>query len=363
MLTKVSSVWKNIYAAKTKSSGVWKNILAGYIKKSGTWKEIYRPMILPPKAITFFTATPDGTLVYDGTNGLLDLIGRFLVAGASEGVDAGANVHDHSYSGSSSTVVGATPRTSETGNTSYKMQNHSHTINHTHASVYHLPPFKEITPCLFYGSVLPVTVRFFFTETTTPDGWEDDSDFDNKFLRDSSGGVATGGSVEHTHLTGNFNTGTTSARTNAATFPITLPCMTDNSHLHTMNHGHAATNHEPPYLTLRLIKPTEETDILPSGVCSFFTGSDIPVGWSYYSTASGKFIKVSTTIGSTGGNATHTHTLSLNTGAEAGNAIVGAGTGTAFVQYMASHYHTANHTHDAVSNLPLSRQLLFCRKD
>ena len=357
MYKKVSGIWKEFLSAHKKISGAWKAMITGYKRVSGVWKIIFSfGSSLPENIICFVDGTtPTGTILCDGNNSTIDLIGKYLKVATAQGIsDSGSNVHSHVYSGNS----GYCPTVGSDDGTRYRrMSKHYHTISHTHSDTNHEPQYKNLAPCLPDEKILS-TMLLFFDGATIPTGWSQVNTYNGKFIRGGEDGL-TGGSDTHTHVYSGYTGYKDSYKTSN---DEDLGVGSRYNHRHTMNHTHGATNNIPEYYDLRLIKPDSDTGEIPSGVCAFFLGSVIPDGWSYFSTAEGKFIRANASEGGTGGSNTHTHTYSgMSGGFNPSN--VDCESGGSDLPTDGTHYHSINHTHGTTDNIPLHRELLFCKKD
>ena len=177
----------------------------------------------------------------------------------------------------------------------------------------------------------------------------------------------TGGSTSHSHAYSGSTGSTDPTSSDSSGGAVDWGQKFDlGSHTHTMNHTHTGGNNYPSWHGLIPVKPNNAAAVIPSGICAFFRGSTVPDGWSYFSTAEGKWIQGKSTNGATGGTNTHNHTISLNTGyAGESMKLLYTGTPTASFIYADStgHRHNLSHTHNTVDNIPPYQDLLFCKKN
>ena len=357
--TKVSGSIKNITEIATKVSSAWKTIISVWYKESGTWKKTFQAKLIPDNLIGFAEGpAPSGTTLCDGNNSTIDLIGKYLKVASTQGAaDSGSNEHTHAYTGNTGSVSNTAG--GDAGSGQYGMTAHSHTMNHTHEATNHEPVYKTLAPCII-GDSVPTDINFFFDGSVIPTGWSQNSSFDNSFIKSGTDGL-TGGSDTHEHVFTGYS-GYTNAETSNDSEEANDDVADDINHRHTINHTHTATNNIPEYYSMKLIKPTAVANSIPSGVCAFFLGNSIPSGWSYFSTAEGKFIRVESTQGNTGGSNTHEHVYTGTSGGYNPPAVDAYADANDYVT-DSTHYHTINHTHAETDNQPLHRELLFCKKN
>ena len=168
----------------------------------------------------------------------------------------------------------------------------------------------------------------------------------------SEGG--TGGSTTHTHTAFVGNSG----------YSNDGGCSTGDGggastdHVHTMNHSHVETNHEPPFLEVLPI--TQGSSILTTMIL-FYDGSSAPSGWSTATELVDRFAKGSSTPGGTGGQVSHSHAYSGYSGYTS-NGTQGTNDGRTNFNY-GNHRHTISHTHSNGNNYPEWYGLLPIKPD
>ena len=173
----------------------------------------------------------------------------------------------------------------------------------------------------------------------------------------SRGGTAQGGSESgdntHTHSAHSGNSGDANQSGGLAFNPLAPPWPGQRAHQHSVNHSHSATSHIPAYHTLIPAKCNGAA--IPVGGILFWDGASgsIPTGWSAYSALYDKYIRCSTTAGSTGGSPTHTHSYSGPSGSTAPGATNRSNVPGAVGTFDTSvHTHSIDHTHPATNHEP-----------
>jgi len=206
------------------------------------------------------------------------------------------------------------------------------------------------------------SLLLFFDGTSTPSGWTDvSSDFEDKFIRASDTYGGTGGQSTHTH-TASVTVGATTDDT--AVGQSTSPGTGYNtvSHTHTGSASVNETSNLPTYRTLKIIKYNGIPSTVPQGAIAIFNAS-CPTGWTTYSEQNGNFtyIDTSVSVNTTGGQATHAHTVSVTVAGsnEEGKSVAGSGSKTLTA---VGHVHTVD---DQVSNIssnePPYITAIFCK--
>lgn len=135
------------------------------------------------------------------------------------------------------------------------------------------------------------------------------------FILGSTTPGLTGGAATHTHTasaTVNGDTGSGGAGTGGGGADSALL-----GHTHTLTPTIGTGSNVPPYRSLMVLEynSTGEPTQLPAGAILMFDAT-VPAGWTQYSAQNGYFVRgdSAANIGTTGGSATHTHTLTGTTG-------------------------------------------------
>ncbi|MFZ2555400.1 MAG: hypothetical protein WAX57_01005, partial [Minisyncoccia bacterium] len=195
----------------------------------------------------------------------------------------------------------------------------------------------------------------YWDQTYIPTGWTCVSclpadPFYQRFVMGSSTPGVNGGAATHTHTaTGavTASSGTQGVDTNNQATPVV-------AHTHTYTPTISSPSSLPPYRQLAVIQynSTGEPPSIPAGAIAFFDAA-VPGGWTTYTAQDGRFIRSesTTTIATTGGSNTHTHTITGNTGA-AGTTVNVRNPGTSVTVAAAAHTHAVSSSTESVSNVP-----------
>lgn len=274
-----------------------------------------------------------------------------------------SDTHEHEYV----TCTSSTSTNNQADNAIWYhsvMNPHTHTLNHSHEETSHVPLNNSFrAACVVNSNIIPTSARILYSGSTIPTGWSRATYTNGNYLKFSDSGTgAIGGSATHEHVHPSSSStagGDSQAQLHTSSYPY---------HCVRRSHSHTVANHqqnnEPSYIILDLIKPNSEESTLPSGTVAFFLGSTIPAGWSLYSQASERLIKLgNSNIGTTGGTPYHSHYQSVTSSIYNGDALK-RGAGGYSMTYV-NHSHTFTHTHNAVTNnsMPLCRSLLIAIKD
>ena len=362
MYIKVSGTWKEIKPIYTKVSGTWKEIKEGHVKVNGSWKLFYKSFSMPENMVVFSKAMIAEAILCDGNNGTLNLIGRYLKVASSQGTTGGSATHGHntlSVTSGSPTPLTRYKTTGDGDNGTYVSTAHTHSCSHGHGAVNSEPLNALLFP---YINVTELTSdqRFFYYGGSAPSGWLYDSALVNRFVKGTDTAYSLGGASVHSH-SASLTTGSGGSASGNTKDYSGQQSAAVGAHTHSNTHTHSNGVNEPAHYTLIPIYPDGATE-LPSGICAFFTGSTVPDGWSYFSAAEGRFIKMAATSGTALGSNTHSHSHSGNTGSGA-NGTAAGGSGLSLNMTGKSHIHTNSHTHTDGLNQPPFQELLFCKKD
>lgn len=355
----VSAAWKSVTGLHVGVSGVWKGITAGHVGVSSAWK-LFHPG-LPANLLGFFTGSPGtGWTLCDGGSSTPNLNGYFPKGYTAQGTPGGTNTHTHgSYSGSSGTTL-PSQTFNDTSEDNLEAP-HTHTINHSHGSGTHTPSYYDLLPYVLAGAESIPTSFVGFFDSSIPSGWSAYTSPYARFIRgNTSTAGGTGGATTHSHSAYSGSSGSAGTAVGATGAVGGGMAKTVASHTHTIDHTHTAISNNPPWIQLIPATPSGALETLPSGIICFFLGSTVPAGWSVYSYAQNKFIKLNSTADTTGGGSSaHTDPYSGNSGATTGT---GRPAGSYNISYR-DHYHSIAHTHDSQTLEPQNCQLLICKKD
>lgn len=354
----IAGVFKRILEMHVGASGSWKLVTDGWVASSGVWKRFWPP--IPANMIALFAAaapSPWSALSYSGL---------YPFGANAEGAsDLYSNTHEHSTSvtnvfGNCNTVIADDAAFRQP---MMAVHGSAHNFNHTHGSTNHEPEFQSWRGAVAGGALsIPTSAILFFNGASIPTGWARATFTSGRYVKlDSAGTGATGGAATHTHSHGS------STSTNPLVdyqIGTTWAVCVNASHNHTTP-DHPGEANDPTFIELDMVSPSGSPALgIPSGIVALFIGSVVPLGWSYYSAAEGKFIKaVNGGVGATGGGPDHGHSIATTSGSYTATADTGAADGYSSCSQV--HNHWVTHTHATGSNLsmPLARQLLICRKD
>lgn len=287
-----------------------------------------------------------------------DFYQNFAVGSSTYGNTGGSATHNHTAGGSVlDSGVGAT----ESGDsTVFSATDHSHTnIAITVTGTSTLPRYRELRVIQYDNPGEPTTIPagaigvFDVASSSLPSGWWRYADQDGYYVYggDTPGTVA--GSNEHTHdVSGLTNAADgTDKRQRGGGTPGD---GATSGHTHTIDTATPLLNQEPPYVEVLLAKLDADA-VAPNNLITMWS-EEVPSGWIDVSSGgsdpfNNKFLKASTSYGTTGGAIAHTHadmtgiTSSLPSGTGTGRE------GTAGA--AASHTHSVSVTSfTTASNLP-----------
>lgn len=212
-----------------------------------------------------------------------------------------------------------------------------------------------------------MTYYYFLFDGTggTPTGYTAITAYDGKYLRFSNsyaGFGSTGGSATHTHTTSSASVGTCGTYSDKQQSGSGAAIQQAHSHSAPTSYGGLSANNAPSYYTLQLIRidmTTWENSYKKFPIGSILLASSTLSGFtelSRFTSADGKLIKLGT-AGSTGGSATHTHTL---TGTLQNNtSTYNSNTSSDYPAYPTladSHNHTVSITTPSVDIMPIRIQ-------
>lgn len=382
---KTGDAWKTIASIYGKISGTWTFFTKGYRKTDGSWEQIYAGGNVSENLIVFSEDALTGAVLCDGTNSTPDLLGYYLKAKTSGSPSAatGSNTHSHdsqtfqlSTNDNLTNAYGNLKKAYEDGGaTIFK---HYHKNTHGHGSTNHEPEYVELRP---YTGLAAVPVGgVLFTDGVIPSGFKA-YDETAKYIKCGTSGGTTGGGGTHTHsYSGSTDCGTglvgafSGESLDDPDHQLRIKTGNDDlarkngdaslaEHYHVADHSHEEDN-EPPYYTLKAIEATSAIYQIPSGVIGFFKDGTVPDGWSVFSAASGKFIKIDSTADTTGGSSTHTHSHSGDVGdwtAPYLAQIYNTGSANYCRETHAHSWPADNHSSETL--IPLHKEVLLCKKD
>jgi len=304
-------------------------------------------------------SAPTGwTIVSD--DGGEDFYERFPRGSASYGSTGGAATHTHTASAGASTSASAS-MARDSGSTAMGSGAHTHTLQSSMVgTASNLPSYRNLK-VISYDSGIPTTIpsgAIAIFDGTLPSGWTRYSAQDDYFVR-GAGSIATGGANTHTHSV-EVTTGAPSATVNGKSSSGNV--ATTSSHTHTGSGTSASGSNQPPSLTVVLAKATSEA-FIPGGMIGMFDANP-EGGWSVVSGSGGdfnnRFIKGSSSYGTTGGASSHTHTdLTVSLGTTSGTGVVKSGSGATLA--TDTHTHTIDASFSTDNQLPPYIDVIFAR--
>jgi len=358
----VSGSFKEIRPWWVGTGGNWKKVLLAHVGVGGSWKLYYSD--IPETLIALFDAA------FSSPWSAISYTGLFPLGGTSEGgSDLYSNNHQHTTSVTN--VVGqSTLEQAQNASDYHTVLNYHSTIHnndHSHSSdTDHTPLYQEWRGATAAGAIeIPTGAHLFWGGSgSIPTGWTRSTFTNDRYVRlNSSGTGGTGGNVNHTHTHSNTASGSSAVdrQQNYFSYPYH---QANASHAHTIP-AHTSANHEPLFCNLDMVHPSSATNVIPAGIVAFFLGSVVPAGWEQYTLCNGRLVRLSSvaTPGTQGGTSGHGHVMSGVTGGSyTGSSLKRGADGTYAANYP--HAHPNTHTHDVESNnwMPLSRQLLICKK-
>ncbi len=288
-----------------------------------------------------------------------DFYQRFPLGSSSYGSTGGSASHDHgTYNRTTSTVSTGSNTNTNAGNSIAGA--HSHTVNTVTGSTNILPPYIDMVVCS-NTKIYTKQNMIVINTPTIPSGFTRFSNLDNKFPRGNSSYGGTGGATSHTHSIASATTSQPSAsRTCGASSTATA------SSIHT--HTFAATTsgsgtNLPIYKTTIFSKYTDTSGDIPVPSETVVMSNTLPpLGWDAYTQLDNYFPYGSSSSGTTGGTATHYHSLPAQTSGAISNSV-NCSTSTPRTSLPRAHTHTITAMNtDTVSNNPPYISTLFVKK-
>lgn len=221
----------------------------------------------------------------------------------------------HSHSGTGSVLATASITTENTGANAIAIGTHTHTYTPTISSASNLPEYRQLR-VIRYDTAAgePATIPtgaigiFDVASSSLPSGWNRYTAQDGKYIYGENTPATTGGSNTHT----NSISGTTGAATGGS-YQSRGPDAANGStpnHTHTVSGNTGSVSNEPPYIEV-LLGQIVSSAAPPNGLIAMWD-EDVDSGWLDVSSGtsdpfSNRFLKASTTYGTTGGANSHTH--------------------------------------------------------
>lgn len=222
-----------------------------------------------------------------------------------------------------------------------------------------LPPYVDMLYCSKANLDIGTSLISLFN-ASAPTGWTRFTSLDNKFPRGNSSAGATGGVSTHTH---SFNGGTTSGPSSA---PCTAngwanwgdPELSGPTHTHTFSGSTTGSgDNTPPFYSV-VYASKNNAGVGSSGMVTLAT--DIPpLGWTRFTSLNNRFPLGSSSVGTTGGASTHTHSIYATTSGSTGLNPAASG---------GNNFSLSSHTHaisgdSTGSSLPPYYTILFIQRN
>ena len=241
---------------------------------------------------------------------------RFVVGSSTYGVTGGSATHTPSASATvyATTFTGVGPVT--TNNTTNAPLSHSHSLTPQLSAQSNLPTYRQLRVLLSASAGDSINIpagaimAFDIASSSLPSGWLRYGAQDGAYIFGEGAIGATGGANTHSHTA-------TGTLTNAVGSGLrsqngVVGGATGVTHNHTLTATSTnVANNEPPYMEVVLGQLGATTTATTSNYMIAMWNNTPPTGWITVSNAGGaldqKFLKASTTYGTSGGASTHTH--------------------------------------------------------
>ncbi len=207
----------------------------------------------------------------------------------------------------------------------------------------------------------------FYDGDMVPAGWSCVScapadPFYQRFVRGSDEYGAIGGSPNHTHT---YNQAISSSNTPAVSEAWSSGDVSANSHSHTLDSSFEESSNLPSYRQLKVIRhdTNDEPSTIPEGAIAIFDTSSLPDNWTRYSAQDSAYIRGEDNVGISGGNNTHSHTITTTIGTASGATYGSRGGGTQVQAAPAAHTHTASASTSSVDTQPPFVEAILAQAD
>ena len=293
-----------------------------------------------------------------------DMDSRFIYGSSSYGTTGGSN-SSHNHLGSVTVTTGGPsatvpPRNPGTGALLAASSSHTHQVTIPIGSSSGIPPYLTMIFCKQSELILPAGFIALFDSASLPTGWTRFAALDNKFPYGGSSYGTTGGATNHTH-------GVTAATTGPeigarfyynAGFSNYYPVrLNKDPHTHQATPSCSTGSNIPPNLSMVFAKSSASANL--NGMIALSSAVP-PLGWSRFEDLDSKFPLGSQTPGTSGGAATHTHVISVATGA-ASSSTSSDGGSQAVSKGDHSHYGGSSTT-SSQSNLPAYISVIYVQR-
>jgi hypothetical protein len=287
---------------------------------------------------SFYQRFPYPAATYGGTGGASGYSHATLTMATSTNSAGGVSV---------STAAGSTiPQTTHTHNN----------VSFVIPSVTALPAYLDMIVCSNTKLIVKQNTVSYFA-TTVPSGFTQFSALNSKFPRGNSSYGGTSTTTTHTHTVTAVTTSSISATMTCPAGGQTAP---SGAHTHTFAAFTTGSGTQTPSYKTAIYGLASSDIKAPSGIIEM-TDVVPPLGWTQYTGLNGYFPLGSATFGTTGGSATHTHSISARTS----SGYSGSTTCTLLTptQVPLTHTHTTSATTSGTaSNLPPYINVMLIQK-
>ncbi len=283
---------------------------------------------------------------------------RFPYPAATYGGTGGATGYSHTTLTMATATSSGTnsARSSNTGLAQAGAHTHNN-VSFVIPSVTALPAYLDMIVCSNTKLIVKQNTVSFFT-ATVPAGFTQFSALNSKFPRGNSTYGGTSATTTHTHTVTAVTTSSLSATKTCVSGSTGTPSST---HTHTFAAFATGSGNQTPVNMMTIFGLASSDTKAPSGIIEM-TNVVPPLGWTQYTGLNGYFPIGSATFGTTGGSATHTHSISSRTsGAYSGSVNCATTTPTASVPIAHTHTTSAT-TSGTASNIPPYINVMLIQK-
>ena len=358
----------NICAIYENNNGTRREISQVYENDNGTRRTVFQGLDPLPCGTVILFLGRDNITPSQGVM-LTTHLNRFPRARstATSTNFGGSSTHNHGAVSDTTTYVNHQQATSEGGfGERVEDARHRHTLpSHTHPNSVSNSPRRTCFVPYAGLNVFPTGACFLAIRSNTPSGFNNiTSTYENSYIEFRNSTTYNSGDVAIAHNHGQRSL--TTSRFNFDEFATGEGGgRTYFDHSHSATHTGGTSTFMPLFANMKLFKCTSDIvlDDIPSGVGFFMLpGSQVPSGFSAYTQANNRLIRINSTI-TTGGSSTHTHSDSGTTSSVGNQAGADAGTSPQFYNSIASHTHSYFHVHPSANHMPRYTDMIVVMKD
>ena len=293
---------------------------------------------------------------------------KFAMGSSTYNTTGGATTHTHTATGAVQATAAAAA-TESSGSGAVAVVAHTHTYTPTISSVSNLPSYRNLrviqyTTAAGEPATIPSGAIAVF-DASVPTDWTRYSAQDGYYIYGENTAGTTGGANTHTHtITGNTGAAAGGSYRSRGTAPQASGASP--THTHSISSNTGSSSNEPPYITVILGQASTNTSPA-NGMISMWT-DQVGTGWLDVSSLSsdpfsGRFLKASTTYGSTGGASTSTHSDVTGITSGAPSATANANATAPLGGASGSHTHTVSATSfSTATHLPPYLTVVFGKR-